>query len=119
MKLSEIKNEEAIDVLADIIEPLAEILSDKELAKAIQKKEKAIKGVSIAIKNHKSEVIQILARLDGVPVEDYSCNVFTLPIKVMELLNDKELLDFFKSQGQVITDVSFGSATENTEVKGK
>ena len=32
MKLSDIKGERALDVLADMIEPVAEIMGDKEIA---------------------------------------------------------------------------------------
>ena len=36
MKLSEIKGERALEVLADLIEPVAEILGDKEIVAVLQ-----------------------------------------------------------------------------------
>lgn len=114
MKLSEYKNEAALDLLADIIEPATEIMADKEVYAVFQSNGKKMTAIKAAIKNHKSAVIEILAALDGVPVEDYECNVFTLPAKLVEILNDKELIEFFTLQGQTEGAKSSGSATENT-----
>lgn len=95
MKLSEYKNEDAIEVIADIIEPLSAIFTDDE----IKKEKNKMKAISKALKKYKKEVIQILARIDGVPVEKYECNALTLPIKVLEVMNDKEIQDFLESLG--------------------
>lgn len=94
MKLSEYKNEQALDILADILEPSAKIFSDKDVKKAFETGDK-IKGIKAAIKTHKTEIIEILAVLDGVPVAEYECNVLTLPIKLLEILNDTDLMSFF------------------------
>ena len=94
MKLSEYKNEQALDILADILEPSAKIFSDKDVKKAFETGDK-IKGIKAAIKTHKSEIIEILAVLDGVPVAEYECNVLTLPVKLLEILNDTDLTSFF------------------------
>ena len=124
MKLSDYKGEEALDVLADIIEPLAMIISDKEIqALAKQENTPAIKFIKPAIKNHKSELIEILARLENMPVEEYSetVNLFTLPMQVLDLINDPEVQSLFRSQGksQLTSLASSSSATENTEAEGK
>lgn len=116
-KLSEIQNEEALDVLADILAPVMAIARDKVIkAKAREGKTAAIQ---YAIKNHKKSVLKILAVLDGVPVEEYKINVIQIPIKVTELLNDKDMMDFFQSQGLMILQETSGSATESTEADGK
>lgn len=94
MKLSEIKNEEALDVLAEIIEPASTIISDEEV-KRIFKTEPKLKLVSYICKQYKKEIIEIMARLDGAEPENYSFNLITLPKKVLELLNDEELKDLF------------------------
>lgn len=113
-KLLEYENEDALELLADILDPAVEIFTDKEISKAWNKSR--VKAVSIAIKKHKKSVIEILARLEGVPVNEYKCNIFTLPTTILSILNDKELLNFFKSQGQMMDMISSGSVTENTEV---
>ncbi len=89
-KLSEYKNEEALDLLADICDPVSDILADKDVAEAL-KAGKRIAAVSTAIKNHKPQILQLLARLDGVPIEEYHCNVLTLPMRLLDILNDEEV----------------------------
>lgn len=111
MKLSEYQGEAALDLLADMIEPAGEIMSDKEIGEVF--KENRFKAIGLAIKNHKKAVMQILAVLDGVPVEEYKCNVFSLPVKILELLNDPELVQLFTYQGQTGDANSSGSASEN------
>lgn len=117
MKLSEYKNEAALDLLVDIAEPAAEIFADKEISEALKRGDKKIAVVKNAIKNHKKSVIEILAVLDGIPVEEYSCNVFTIPVKLLEILNDKDLIEFFTSAGQTKGAKSSTSHTENIEEK--
>lgn len=97
MKISDVSNEEAIDMLAEILEPCSEIFTDVNLRKAVENGESQMKIIKMALKEHKEAIIQIMATLDGVPVEEYRCNVLTLPIKLIELLNDKELAPFFQS----------------------
>ena len=111
MKLSEYQGEAALDLLADLIEPAGEIMSDKEIGDAF--KENRFKAIGIAIRNHKKAVIQIMAAMDGVPVDEYKCNVFTLPVKILELLNDPDLVQLFTYQGQTGDANSSGSASEN------
>ena len=112
MKLSEYRDEAALELLADISEPAIEIFADKQLIELIRARNTS-KAISIAIKNHKKEVMAMLAALEGVPVEEYHCGVFTLPKKLLEILNDHELIAFF-SDMQEIQNVS-GDVTENTE----
>ena len=113
MKLSEYQGEAALDILADLIEPAGEIMSDKEIGEVFKKNR--FKAIGMAIKNHKKAVMHIMAIMDGVPVDEYKCNVFTLPVKILELLNTPELAQLFPSQGQTGDANSSGSASENTE----
>ena len=112
MKLSEYQGEAALEILADLIEPAGEIMSDKEIGEVF--KENRFRAIGLAIKNHKKAVMQILSTMDGVPVEEYKCNVFSLPVKILELLNDPALLQLFTYQGQTGDANSSGSASENT-----
>ena len=113
MKLSEYQGEAALDLLADLIEPAGEIMSDKEIGEVFKKNR--FKAIGLAIRNHKKAVMQILATMDGVPVDEYKCNVFSLPVKILELLNDQEMIRLFQYQGQTGDANSSGSASENTE----
>lgn len=113
MKLSEYQGEAALDILADLIEPAGEIMSDKEIWKVSKKNR--FKAIGLAIKNHKKALMQIMATMDGVPVDEYECNVFSLPVKILELLNDPDLVQLFTYQGQTGDAKSSGSVSENTE----
>lgn len=122
-KLSEIQNEEAIDVLADLLDPIAEISKDKEIRKPNKNEQgedvpkTKMEVIQAILKRHQRAVVKILAILDGVPIEDYKINIIQIPAKVYECLNDKDMLAFFQSQGLNISDASSGSATENTEAE--
>lgn len=99
MKLSDYKNEEALDLLVDLFDPVMDILGDhsiRDMARSGNKKE----AIKAAIKNHKKSVLQVLARVDGVPYEEYECSAITLPAKILDILNDKEMMDFFALQGR-------------------
>ena len=115
-RLSEYENEEAIVLLADIIEPASAIFTDKELKKAYNsKKVKMAKLISIALKNNASSVVQILARLEGVEPKDYKGNIMSMTKDLMDIANDKDMIDFFQSLGRNEDLTSSTSALENTE----
>lgn len=129
MMLSDFQDEEALDLLADIIEPVGTILEDEEIAKIYEEGTKSkedtksgnfgiklkLKLVSVMIRNHKREVIEILAKLDKKDVADYHCNVLSLPVTLLSILNDPLMMDFFVPQVQKKGETSFGPVTENTE----
>ena len=119
MKLSDYKGEDAIDLLADILEPMSRILSDNELKESFRGNAPKIDLVKKVLHDHKKEIIEILAITDGEDPSNYEVNVFTLPIKLMDLLDDEEFLKLFPSQSQNSGEESFGSATETTEGKEK
>lgn len=107
-------NEEALELFADILEPAAEVLADKELADIIRGGGKPVKAVAVAIRKHKAEIIEILARIDGADPEEYEVNVLVLPVRLINLLNRPEIKELFTLQGQTGDAASSGSATENT-----
>lgn len=98
MKISDFKNEEALDLLVEILDPIGEIFSDKDFTDAITKGDK-MKAVKLAINNHKEEILTILACLEGKKREEYQANILEMTKQILDVLNDKELVDFFISQG--------------------
>lgn len=124
MRLSDFKGEEALDVLADIIEPLSNIITDDDIQRMAKEKDTPVLAmVKPAIKNHKKDLIAILARLENLPVEEYeeTMTLITLPKQVLELLNDPEVQSLFQSQGEseMISSASSSSAMENTEASAE
>lgn len=112
MKLSEIQGERALDVLADIIDPVSEIVNDDNVVKLINNGQK-LKAVKALLKEHKRSVITIMALLNGHDPETYEPKLLQLPIMVLEILNDPDLADLFTS-GDGVT--PSGSPMESTEV---
>lgn len=129
MRLSEIKGERVFDVIADLIEPVARIAEDKEAAKLFRR-EKLSKGETAMgallkrirafapdlLRNHKGELIEIMATLQGVSKDDYveTLTCFKLPSDIISLLNDSELLAFF-GLAQTTEAPSSGAAQGNTQ----
>lgn len=116
MRLSDYKGDDALDLLADLIDPIGEIASDPALIKHLQGQD--IKGaVKLMLKEHRKAMIEILATLDGVTPDAYmeKVNVLTLPMAMIDILNDPQLIEFFRYQGQETA--SSGSGTVTTTVK--
>jgi hypothetical protein len=122
MQITSFKNEDAIDVLADLIEPAGEIFSDTEILQSIRNdKTKIAHTVRLALKKHNKAVVEILAVLNGMDVEAYKKTGLCTPVTVLkdciEIVNDKELKDFFISQAKMMAEESSILPAENTEEK--
>ena len=113
MKLSEFKDDAALDLIADIIEPAPEILADPAIKEAFSSSKMAT--IKVAIKNHKSAIKEIIARLDGKTPEECHFTVLSLPVKLLNLINDPELQQLFTLSGQTEGENACSSASENTE----
>lgn len=113
-KLSEYKDEEALDMLADLIDPVVNIFGDKEVAN-YYRSGVMLKAVQVSIKKHKNDVINMLAILEGVPREEYHCNLLTLPKILLNIFNDPELTSFFDVESEKDSETPSGSVTANTE----
>lgn len=129
MKLSDIKGERTLDVIADIIDPIANIAEDEE-ASALFRKEKLPKGmtkktfllqrarkaVPALLKGHKGDIIAILSAIEGTTKEEYtaSLNLVKLTKDAIELISDEAFMTLFISAQ---SGDSSGSAQESTEAK--
>lgn len=130
MKLSEIKGERTLDVIADLIDPIANIAEDKETA-ALFKREKLPDGMTVKqfllsrarkaapslLKGHKDDLITILATIDGVEKSAYaeSLTLAKLIADVSELMTDTAFSELFTSAQSGTGGGSSTSAQENTE----
>ena len=127
MRLSDIKGERTLEVIAEVIDPICNIAEDSE-AMALFRREKlpdgmdakafllqrARKSIPVLLKRHKGDIIAILAAIDGVSPEDYSgaLNLVRLFRDATDLLTDEAFADLFISAQ---AGKSSGSAPENTE----
>lgn len=129
MRLSEIKGERTLDVIAEIIEPIANIAEDEAASELFKKKklpegktpkgfllERAKKAVPALIKVHKAELITILSTIEGTTSEEYtaSLNLAKLFSDVVELLTDEAFTTLFISKQ---SETSSGSVSANTEAQ--
>lgn len=94
-KLCEIKGEDGLKVLAEIIDPATEIFADEEIKDALKKSKEYSKAIKIILKNHSKAIITILAALDGVNIEEYQPSMLELPARLIELFNDPDLQKLF------------------------
>jgi len=97
MNISDFKNEDAIDLIADLIEPVSRIMQDEKVRKNIAIKEKQIDAIKTALKTHKSDILEIMARLEGVEVKDLNATPISIIAKCIQILNDKDMTDFLSS----------------------
>ena len=98
--MRDMTNEQALDLFADLMEPVAEILTDNEVKKAYN--EKPLKGIKVAIKRHKRTLVSCLAMIDGV----------------LGLINSPDMqpiiAELFQLQDQMMAVDASGPATEPT-----
>jgi len=119
MKLSDVKDEEALDLLANILDPLSVIMTDKDFVDIIRSGKPKLLAAKTAIKSHKKELIEVIAAMHEKSPEEYHFTVISLTRDVLDILNDPELQVVFTSQSQMMPGESFGSATENIEESEK
>lgn len=126
MKLSDIRGERVIDVIADIIDPIANIAQDKS-CKAIftaqrgKDPEKARKALSNRvkanlpklIKTHRDDIVAILATINDVSQDEYRerMTLASVVADVLDLLNDEEFVGFLSTS---LTTSDDGQHTERS-----
>lgn len=114
-RLSDFRGVEALDVLADLIEPASEFMTDKEVVLLLRDRSTILSGAALILKKHPKAILRIMARLEEVDPETYNPSLVALPKMVVELFSDPELIDLFTSQGQNEAPTNSGSALANTE----
>lgn len=112
MKLSDIKGDRVLDVIADIIDPIANVVQDKDVAAMFEREavpdgmeardffaQRMRKGLPVLLKGHKADIIAIMAAIEGVTPEQCAASLDfpKLFTGVMELVTDDALLDFLSS----------------------
>ena len=115
MRLSEISTDRAADVLCEVSVYLANIAADEELSEELKHKidnidtktraeifalgvEKVTVLMPIILKKHKNDVVGVLAVLNNTTIDTIANqNIMITMAQVKEAVQDKELVDFFKS----------------------
>lgn len=112
--LKDYKDEESIELLADIFEPACDILSDEEVKKIYKTKPK-MELVKVILKNHPKQIKEILLRIDDTPLNTLNLmtRIFDLLIEIMESEEYSSFLALASQQEQQFS----GNAMVNTEEK--
>lgn len=131
MRLSDIHGERVFDVIADVIDPIANIAQDEKASATFRREplpegmtakqfatQRARKSLPELLKGHKGDIIAILAAIEGVSADDYkgALNLVKLTRDAVELLTDEAFVTLFISAQ---SEKSSGSAPENTEGKSE
>ena len=131
MKLSDVKGDRVLDVIADLIDPIANIAQDKNVAEMFKRKAvpegmeareffaaRMRKGMPALLKGHKHDIIAILAAIEGVTPDEYTdaLNLAKLFTDTMELITDEAFIDFLSSPKTTKDADSSGSVSESFEV---
>lgn len=117
-KLSDIQGEEAIDFWADMIDPIASIMADKDIAEGWRSGKPKVIVAKDVLKNHKGEATEILLKIDPTPLN--AINIITRVVTIItEIEDSEELKDFFQSAEVKTEDASSTLPTVSTEDEEK
>ena len=131
MKLSDVKGERTLDVIADLIDPIASIAQDKDVSEMFERKEvpegmeardffiqRMRKGMPALLKGHKDDIIAILATIEGVTPDEYaeSLNLAKIIQDFMELVTDEAFIGFLSSSTSVTGDTAATAQSGSFEV---
>lgn len=129
MRLSDVKGERTLDVIAEIIEPIANIAEDEVATEIFSRKRlpdgmtakqfmlrRIKKSVPALIRNHKDDIVTILCTIEGSTSEEYkeTLNLAKLSKDFVDLLTDEEFMALFTS-AQTDSESTSGSVSETIE----
>lgn len=116
-RLSDYKGDEAIELWADLLDPISDILTDKEVALVTKQGQAPIIIAKTILKKHKAEAADILLRIDPTPLDGFNF-IMRLVNLVTEIGENSEIQSFFGYAAQEKAESeSGGSVTESTEAE--
>lgn len=117
-RLSDYKGEEAVDLWADLLDPLSEICTNEKIKKAVESGEPRISVARTVLQECRSEAVRLLERIDPEPLN--GLNIITRLVGLLaEIGQDEDVRSFFGYASQTGTDgESSGFAMANTGAAG-
>ncbi len=110
-RILDARGEEALDVLADLLDPITEIATDPEISGMMQTGGSATVAqfAAAVLRRHKSAVMQIMAIDDGKTAEEERgiLSAVTVPARLLKLLSNPAVKELF-----------FGAAGANGSADG-
>lgn len=116
--LSDYKGEEALELWADLLEPLTNIFSDSKVEKVIKQGKPPLIIAKTIIKHHANDAMAILERIDPTEIDGLSVVIRLVSI-INEIGNNSEMKAFFGFAVEGTSNSTSGSATESTKAKKK
>lgn len=112
-------NEEKLELLADLMDPVGEIIGDEDVLK-LAADMKLAAAAAQAIRGHKGAVLRILAAIEGEDPEKYHLDGAVLLVKALARLNEIQEItkELFPTHAQSAAAASSGRAMEATTEKG-
>lgn len=98
-KLTDYKDDEAIELWADLLDPLTEILTDDKIRDVVQNRKSRIDIVKTILRLHKKEATEVLLRIDPSPLDGLNI-ILRLKALVSDIGDNEEIKSFFVSSGQ-------------------
>jgi hypothetical protein len=116
-KLSDFKGDEAIELWADLIDPLSIILTDTNIRDVVQSGQPKMAIAKEILKLHSQEAVDIMLRIDPTPIDGLNV-ILRLVALLADIGENEEIKSFFGYAEQAKTESeSFGSPMVNTEAK--
>ena len=118
-KLSDYQGDEAIELWADLLDPLTAIIGDEKVQKVIKSGKPKMEIAKEILKTHSVEATDILLRIDPEPL-----NGLNIVLRLVGILagigQSEEIKSFFADAEQAQTDSESSiSVMENTEAEEK
>lgn len=107
MKLSELKGERAVEVIADLIAPIANIAADQKNLKLFRNTRREgesdhdfglrelTEKIPVLLRTHKADVLTIICAVNGKDPEELS--IVDVIKDAMDLVKDKDFMSLFLS----------------------
>lgn len=117
-KILDARGDEAFDVLAELVEPATDIVSDGDVVKNLATGGKKIVAVKKILSDHKDAVVRMLAIDDGITPEEERkiMSAVTIPFRVFVMIATPEIQQLFfglAGMNQAATGSSAASTNES------
>lgn len=111
-RIVDARGEEALDVLADLLEPISAIAGDKEISEITRNNGSVGQLCAAILRRHKPEVVQIMAIDDGKTVDEEKSllSVVTVPARLLALVSIPAVKEMLFSSAETSKDETGSSA---------
>lgn len=117
MKVDNLYRGDAIDLIADLLEPASVIMQDKKIADILQTE--TYVGIAVYIlKHHKEQAIKIVCVINGEDPDTWEFNAWDVLRTLMNIIENPQIAEVFGLQSQNEQSTGFGSVTAITTEEG-